>query len=89
MPHWGWYETCWTPWPWPANFAHCPMPPPATFVTMHPIASPPMPPIRTLQPGTTFERPGVAPAPTFPGPNGAPEEIQLPPPTRRVEPFRQ
>ncbi len=87
LPHWGFYETCWTPYPWPANFAHCPTPPPATFVTMHPVANPQMiPPVRTYQPGTTFQTPGVAPPPTFPMSVGDPEEIRLPAP--RPQPNR-
>lgn len=80
LPHWGFYETCWTPWPWPTNFAHCPTPPPASFVTMHAMPPQQMPPVRTVPPGAT-------PPPTFPGSSGSPDEIQLPAP--RPQPPRQ
>ena len=29
QPGWGYHETCWTPWPWQPNYAHCPVTPPA------------------------------------------------------------
>ncbi len=31
-PHWGYYPTCWRPWPFPPDWSHCPVPPPAAFV---------------------------------------------------------
>ncbi len=31
-PNWGYYETCWTPWPWPRDYSHCPVNPPAAVV---------------------------------------------------------
>jgi hypothetical protein len=55
LPHWGYFDTCWTPWPWPADWTHCPTPPPAQFVTLNPTVHPGLP----AQP----QRPGVAPAP--------------------------
>src|ERR1700692_4181373 len=24
LPHWGYYETCWSPYPFPPNWTHCP-----------------------------------------------------------------
>lgn len=32
QPNWGYYQTCWTPWPWPPNWNHCPVQPPASAV---------------------------------------------------------
>ena len=31
-PNWGYYQTCWTPWPWPQDWNHCPVQPPAAVV---------------------------------------------------------
>ena len=31
-PNWGYYQTCWSPWPWPPDWSHCPVPPPASTV---------------------------------------------------------
>ncbi|MCI0641500.1 MAG: hypothetical protein L0Y72_28565 [Gemmataceae bacterium] len=31
-PHWGYFQTCWTPWPWPPDWSHCPVQPPASVV---------------------------------------------------------
>jgi hypothetical protein len=31
-PNWGYYQKCWTPWPWPPDWSHCPVPPPAAQV---------------------------------------------------------
>ncbi len=35
LPHWGFFETCWSPYPWPTDWSHCPTPPPAAFVGLH------------------------------------------------------
>src|ERR1700722_17717237 len=32
QPNWGYYQTCWSPWPWPPDWNHCPVQPPATLV---------------------------------------------------------
>ena len=32
QPNWGYFQTCWTPWPWPPDWSHCPVTPPAAFV---------------------------------------------------------
>jgi hypothetical protein len=34
QPGWGYYETCWNPWPWPANYNHCPAIPPAATIAL-------------------------------------------------------
>jgi hypothetical protein len=31
-PNWGYHQTCWTPWPWPPDWSHCPVQPPAAVV---------------------------------------------------------
>ena len=28
LKHYGYYPTCWRPWPFPTNYSHCPPPPP-------------------------------------------------------------
>ena len=81
LPHWGFYETCWHPWPFPPNWTHCPSPPPAAYVTLNPYGNMP-PPVRTLQPGATFQSPNVAPMPVYPQNGGTQEVPQLPPPRR-------
>jgi hypothetical protein len=67
LPHWGYYETCWNPYPFPPNWTHCPSPPPAAFVTLNPLVHPNLPTVVT--PRNTF-------GPPQPLPNGP---IVLPP----------
>jgi hypothetical protein len=31
-PNWGYYQPCWNPWPWPPDWSHCPVRPPASQV---------------------------------------------------------
>ncbi len=31
-PNWGYYQSCWRPWPWPPDWSHCPYPVPAAAV---------------------------------------------------------
>lgn len=31
-PNWGYFQTCWTPWPWPPDYSHCPVTPPAALI---------------------------------------------------------
>jgi hypothetical protein len=80
LPHFGYFEPCISPWPFPANLAHCPTPPPAAFVNLAPTLNPnQLPPRRPgmLPPTTTTPPPGVAPMPM-----GDPDELQTP---RRFE----
>jgi hypothetical protein len=63
LPNWGYHETCWSPFPFAPNWAHCPMPPPAAFVHLNPYANVPItrtPPIRTL-PATPQANPPSVP----------------------------
>jgi hypothetical protein len=46
LQHWGYFQTCWRPWPWPPNWSHCPQPNPAALVG-HPLA------YRATTPGLT------------------------------------
>src|SRR5262245_35910818 len=32
QPNWGYYQPCWSPWPWPPDWSHCPVMPPAAMV---------------------------------------------------------
>jgi hypothetical protein len=41
LPHYGYYPTCWGPWPFQQDWCHCPVPPPAALV----------PPYAPKQPG--------------------------------------
>jgi hypothetical protein len=34
QPGWGYFETCWSPWPWPPNYNHCATLPPAATVVL-------------------------------------------------------
>src|SRR2546429_206614 len=57
LPHFGYFDTCWSPWPFPANWTHCPTPPPAAFVTLNnpvmlPAPSAPRMPSVIPQPGS-------------------------------------
>ncbi len=35
QPGWGYYETCWSPWPWPPNYSHCLTMPPAATIALN------------------------------------------------------
>ena len=59
LPNWGYYETCWTPWPFPPNWAHCPQLPPAATVQLNPYVNPNLPPVMP-RPGPGLP-PGAAP----------------------------
>jgi hypothetical protein len=88
LPHWGFYETCWSPWPFPPDWTHCPTPPPAAFVALNPLVNPnlpqqpiqPRPPTTAPRsPQTTAPPPTIAPPPGPAFPNISPE---LPQPNR-------
>src|SRR5207244_1215571 len=32
QPNWGYFQTCWRPWPWPPNYSHCAVPGPQAFI---------------------------------------------------------
>ena len=57
-PNWGYFQPCWVPWPWPPDWSHCPVPPPATMVVPSPIRHPDNPP--EMSPTPRFDlRPGL------------------------------
>ena len=56
MPNWGYYQTCWAPWPWPPDYSHCPTPTPASQV----VPGLMMPPAAALN-----RAPGVDPVPSL------------------------
>ena len=39
LQHYGYYATCWQPWPFPPDYSHCPTPPPGAL-----LPPPPYPP---------------------------------------------
>jgi len=59
LPHWGYFETCWNPYPFPPNWTHCPSPPPAAFVTLNPLVNPNLPAV--VAPRNTFGSPQTPP----------------------------
>jgi hypothetical protein len=75
LPHYGYFQTCWQPWPFPPDWSHCPTPPPGTMVPYeHPgrrqtvFEQPPAeaPPPRRTEPGNdkgTSTEPTPAPPP--------------------------
>lgn len=69
MPNWGYYQTCWTPWPWPPDWSHCPVQPPAATVMLNPFGPPPV-----AGPGPGSGPGGMLP-PAGPRPGMGPEEI--------------
>src|SRR5579864_4423773 len=34
LPNFGYYQTCWTTWPLPPDWGHCPVTPPAAYVQL-------------------------------------------------------
>jgi hypothetical protein len=46
LPHFGYYQTCWSPWPYPRDFRHCPYPTPSDV-----LPSPQYPPFTPKQYG--------------------------------------
>ena len=71
LEHYGYYQTCWAPWPYPPDWSHCPTPPPGAVLP--PPALPPFTP-RTRQ----FTSPGAT-SPGYYDPN-----TPTPPPDRRT-----
>lgn len=87
LPHFGYFETCYSPWPFPPNWGHCPTPVPAAFVTLNPMVHPNAPVPRPGAPiPSTTTGPGSIYTPTpMPMPMGPIEDLPQP---RRVEPPR-
>jgi hypothetical protein len=86
LPNFGYFQTCWTPWPLPPDWSHCGVPRPAALVHLQgPPVAPGVPsgmPVRTAPAGTMIPPAPVAPPGTMP-----PEETeQLPRPVPFVPP---
>ena len=83
LPHWGYFETCWTPYPFPPDWSHCPSAPPAALVNLNPQL-----PYQTAPPGPNQLRmPNVLP-PTNPAPGtygNGPDGLSQP---RRYDGYR-
>jgi hypothetical protein len=74
LPNFGYYPTCWTPWPLPPNWGHCPITPPAAYVQLAgPLAYPGAP---NTGPSVRMQTPPGAIAPP---PGGAGQPSALPP----------
>ncbi|HYT90831.1 MAG TPA: hypothetical protein VEL76_19130 [Gemmataceae bacterium] len=56
LPHWGYFQPCWRPWPFPPDWSHCPYPTPAAEVA-------PAPHGWTVQPAPTLPDAGNPPVP--------------------------
>jgi hypothetical protein len=76
-PHWGYFQTCWRPWPWPPNWSHCPGHTPAATVMLGPTTVGPttIPPTPGISSGASGRPAGETPLP-------APRKLknQIPPP---------
>jgi hypothetical protein len=84
LPHWGFYETCWHPWPYAPTWG-CATTPPAAFVTLDPNPhSSVAPPVRPFSGG--LQTPQAVPQqyPMNP-PAGNGNPIQLPMPRSTVD----
>ena len=85
-PTWGYYQPCWNPWPFPPDWTHCPVTPPAAYV--QPPTQPPgyygppaMPPGFLGQPGLLPGQPGVG-QPIMPPAPFSPDNPELPAPRK-------
>ncbi len=87
-PNWGYYETCWNPWPVGPDFSHCRTMPPAASVVLNPNAGPMYVP-GNLPPGMAAPGAGgqVRPSEQIPTrPKVNPTPTQLPVSTRPPAP---
>ena len=86
LPHAGYFETCWYPWPYPAT--QCVPPTPASLVVLNPFANPNLP---QQAPGAPMKGPpsGVMPTPAprpLPTPPTTTNPIDELPPPRTLRP---
>lgn len=76
LPRYGYFPTCWQPWPFPPDWSHCPVPPPGALVHgLPPKAFREPPPLLQALPEET----GPKPNPVVPG--ALREQKWLPPVT--------
>jgi hypothetical protein len=83
LEHYGYYQTCWAPWPFAPDWSHCPCPPPGVA-----LPPPPYPPYSPRVPRT----PAGAPAARQPRgpelPGGEPGKAPGPAPVPELDPPR-
>lgn len=92
-PGWGYVETCWRPWPWPQDWNHCAVVPPAASIALsqHPYEQTYNPYRMGPGPATTpgYAVPGYPSGPIGPmpgpgvGPSYAPPAPNFTPPSNR------
>jgi hypothetical protein len=76
LPHYGYFQPCWRPWPYGPDWSHCPEMPPAALVYPAPMI-----------PTTTAVEPGGSESYLPPGgPKKSPEELPLPIPGKTSTP---
>jgi hypothetical protein len=81
LEHYGYYQTCWAPWPFPPDWSHCPVPPPGAVLPA-PAIPPFTPRHRRSDPlERSTEDDGTEPGPT-PLPSRKKPESELPPPKK-------
>jgi hypothetical protein len=79
LEHFGYYATCWAPWPYPPDWSHCPTPPPGAVL--------PPPPYPPYTPRTPQDYRRQAPGDhDMPAPMPAPGRYQPREPTARLMP---
>jgi hypothetical protein len=86
LEHFGYYQACWAPWPYPPDWSHCPYLPPGAA-----LPPPPVPPFtpkhRYYQDGSPYDRDRSIEEPRFreesPMPRKSPPATdELPPPAK-------
>ena len=60
LPHFGYYQPCWQPWPFPPDWSHCQVPPPGALV-------PALPPGARVREGEPEFEKSPPPRPLEPG----------------------
>jgi hypothetical protein len=83
LPHFGYYQTCWAPWPFPPDWSHCPVPPPGAAIPPPPV--PPFTPRTRLPDRDTYRDLDRVPSDRGPYTPPAPlkeqkPDVELPPP---------
>lgn len=65
LQHYGYYQTCWRPWNFPADWSHCPTPPPGAVLPPppYPPYTPKAPYVRPPMPEPVERRKDDLPAP--------------------------
>ncbi len=53
LEHWGYFQNCWHPWPWPPDWSHCPVPPSGALVPSNCSGYNPVPTVEPARPMKT------------------------------------